>query len=164
MTDYRLRALEGLDFAWDAFDALWKQRLSELANYRDIHGHCNVPTNYRENKSLGTWVRTQKVQYQHKKLGNKSHMTDSRLQALEGLDFVWDASDALWKQRFSELVNYHDIHGHCSVPTNYSENKSLGTWVKTQRVQYKWRGQDDKKSSLTDSRLQALEGLDFAWI
>jgi hypothetical protein len=49
-----------------------------------------------------------------------------------------------WNERLSELANYRDIHGHCNVPTNYSQNKSLGTWVSNQRIKYKWRGQDDR--------------------
>jgi hypothetical protein len=27
----------------DSLGALWEDRLSELADYRRVHGHCNVP-------------------------------------------------------------------------------------------------------------------------
>jgi hypothetical protein len=32
----------------------WEERLSELADYRKIHGHCNVPRKYSQNAKLGT--------------------------------------------------------------------------------------------------------------
>jgi hypothetical protein len=36
-------------FEWDRFVTAWEDRLSELADYRKIHGHCNVPWGYSEN-------------------------------------------------------------------------------------------------------------------
>jgi hypothetical protein len=38
----RIQELESLGFEWDSRDATWEDRLSELADYRKIHGHCNV--------------------------------------------------------------------------------------------------------------------------
>jgi hypothetical protein len=32
---------------------VWEGRLSELADYRKIHGHCNVSQSYSENAKLG---------------------------------------------------------------------------------------------------------------
>jgi hypothetical protein len=31
----------------------WEDHLSELAYFRKIHGHCNVPRSYSENTKLG---------------------------------------------------------------------------------------------------------------
>jgi hypothetical protein len=62
-------------------------RLSELADYRKIHGHCNVPIRYSENIQLGTWVVTQRRQYRLHLEEKISHMTVSRIQALENLGF-----------------------------------------------------------------------------
>jgi hypothetical protein len=44
--------------AWVLNDSLGQlgRRLSELADYRKIHGHCNVPAKYSENTKLGNWV------------------------------------------------------------------------------------------------------------
>jgi hypothetical protein len=41
----------------------WEDRLGELADYRNIGGHCNVPHNYSENSELATSVTTQRKQY-----------------------------------------------------------------------------------------------------
>mmetsp|Transcript_24384 Transcript_24384/g.44828 ORF Transcript_24384/g.44828 Transcript_24384/m.44828 type:complete len:483 (+) Transcript_24384:354-1802(+) len=34
----------------------WERRFSELSEFKHIHDHCEVPQNYAENTSLGTWV------------------------------------------------------------------------------------------------------------
>jgi hypothetical protein len=38
----------------------WEDRLSELADYRKIQGHCNVPENYSENTKLAKWIHNQR--------------------------------------------------------------------------------------------------------
>jgi hypothetical protein len=56
-----------------------EDRLSELAEYRKIHGHCNVPHNYSENVKLATWVGNQRCQYRLQLEGKKSYMTIFRI-------------------------------------------------------------------------------------
>jgi hypothetical protein len=68
----------------------WKDRLSELADYRKIHGHCNVPDTHSENLKLGIWVRTQRQQYRlHHVEGKTPPMSNFRIQELEGIGFKW---------------------------------------------------------------------------
>jgi hypothetical protein len=50
MTNYRIQAMESLGFEWGSHVAAWEDRLNELADYRKIHGHCNVPYNYVHRK------------------------------------------------------------------------------------------------------------------
>jgi hypothetical protein len=86
----------------------WEDRLSELADYRKIHGHCNVPTNYSENSKLARWVGTQRNQYRLHLEGKKSYMTLSRIQALESLGFKKRGSymhSTAWEDRLSELAD-----------------------------------------------------------
>jgi hypothetical protein len=66
---------------------LWEERLSELADYCKLHGHCNVPHRYKENAKLATWVATQRRQYKLHFEGKASHITPFRIQALESLGF-----------------------------------------------------------------------------
>jgi hypothetical protein len=89
MTLSRIQALESLGFEWDSHSAVWKDRMIELANYRKIHGHCNVPHNFSENPKLGAWVTTQRTNYWLHVKGKKSQMTLSRIRALESLSFRW---------------------------------------------------------------------------
>ncbi len=39
-----------------------------------------------------------------------------------------------WEQRFAELLEFKDKHGHCLVPDSYPENRLLEGWAKTQRM------------------------------
>jgi hypothetical protein len=56
MTLSRIQKLESLGFEWewDSRGTAWEDRLSELADYRKMHGHCNVPRIYSETQS---WLR-----------------------------------------------------------------------------------------------------------
>jgi hypothetical protein len=160
MTFPRIEALESLGFEWSSHTD-WEDRLSELADYRKVHGHCNVPRKYSENAKLGTWVTHQRSQYSLHLKGKTSQITLPRIQALESLCFEW-SSRTDWEDRLSELSDYRKVHGHCNVPQKYSENSRLGTWVATQRYQYSLHLKG-KISSMTLPRIEALERLGFEW-
>jgi hypothetical protein len=46
----RIQILERLGFEWVCVSVAWEDRLSELADFRKIHGHCNI-----KNHQLGKW-------------------------------------------------------------------------------------------------------------
>jgi hypothetical protein len=92
MTLSRTQALESLGFEWVSQDATWEVRLSELADYRKIHGHSNVPYNYSENSKLVNWVTNQRSHYRLHVKGKKSQITLPRIQALESMGFEWKPS------------------------------------------------------------------------
>jgi hypothetical protein len=160
LTALRIQALESLGFESDCLAAAWEDCLSELADYRKIHGHCNVPDIYSENTKLGYWVGRQRTQYRLHLEGERSSTTFSRIQELESLGFEWDSLGATWEARLSELADYRKIHGHCNVPHRYSENFKLGRWVGNQRTNYRLHRQG-KPSPMNTYRIQALERLGF---
>jgi hypothetical protein len=162
MTHSRIQALESLGFEWDLSGIAWEDRLSELADYRKIHGHCNVPYNYSENVKLAGWVKVQRQQYKFQHERKRSAMTLPRIQALESLGFEWGVGVTAWEDRWSELSDFRKIRGHCNVPQNDNENSKLGSWVSTQRKQYRLQ-QEGKKSPMTPFRIQELESLGFEW-
>jgi hypothetical protein len=142
----------------------WEDRLNELANYRKVHGHCNVPQRYRKNAKLGKWVDTQRYQHGLHLKGKASAITLPRIQALESLGFEWGTSKrTAWEDRLSELADYRKVHGHCDVPQKYSENAKLGSWVDKQRQQYSLHLKG-KTSQITLPRIEALERLGFDWV
>jgi hypothetical protein len=142
----------------------WKDHMSELLDYHDIHGHCNVPKRYSENTKLANWVSYQRQQYKLHEKGKPSQITTLRIQKLESSGFAWNTFEAVWKERLNELSDYNYIHQHCNVPSprRRSQRTKLGTWVKTQRREYRlYVG--GKPSHMTPSRIQALEALGFEW-
>jgi hypothetical protein len=94
----------------------WEDRLSELAAYRTVHGHCNVPQRYSEHSMLGNWVQAQRTQYRLHLEGKPSPMPVCRIWELKSLDFEWDSRGAAWDLGLSELTDYRKTHGHCNNP------------------------------------------------
>jgi hypothetical protein len=94
MTLPHIQELESLGFEWKPSTA-WEDRMSELTDYRKIHGHCNVPKSYSdENSKLVTWISTQRYQYRLRTEGRQTYLTLSHIQELEDLGFDWNSSGA----------------------------------------------------------------------
>jgi hypothetical protein len=55
--------------------------------------------------------------------------------------------DKQWDQMYDRLREYKQVYGHCLVPKRYALDQKLGTWVHTQRMQY-------RKSSATGNSIQ----------
>jgi soluble cytochrome b562 len=140
----------------------WVQQFDELLKFKQERGHCLVPHTFDENPTLSRWIKRQRYQYKLKKDGKVSTMTDARIQKLQDAGFVWDSHAAAWQERYNELKEYLAEHGDCNVPSNYSKNPQLATWVKCQRRQCKlfWNG---KSSNMTLDRIFGLNQLGFAW-
>jgi len=68
----------------------------------------------------------------------------------------------LWDRRFKELQAFKAEHGHCNVPRTYLPNTQLGTWINTQRKQYRIL-QLGESSQMTPARTAKLEELGFVW-
>jgi hypothetical protein len=76
MTEERITELDSIDFRWDTYEAVWLERLRELAEFNERFGTCIVPTSYQENPQLGTWVHHQRRQYKKLKEGKTCHITE----------------------------------------------------------------------------------------
>jgi hypothetical protein len=90
MSDERVQALEEIGFVWDSHSACWDEKLEELLQFREVHGHCNVPSRYAENRQMAVWVKRQRRQYKFYFESKPSSMTEERIAILEGLGFQWD--------------------------------------------------------------------------
>ena len=90
MTDERIKALESLQFVWDSHGAAWEDRLRELEEFKAVHKHCNVPSNYKANSSLASWCKCQRRQYRLLREGKKSNITQARIEQLERMGFQFN--------------------------------------------------------------------------
>ncbi|KAL7537210.1 hypothetical protein ACHAXR_007654, partial [Thalassiosira sp. AJA248-18] len=61
----------------------WQQWMEFFFEYKKIHGNCRVPTVYKENKELGSWVRTQRRKYKAHSL-----LLECKVR-LDGIGFDW---------------------------------------------------------------------------
>lgn len=93
MTQDRIRRLETLNFIWDGKTAIheeqWNAKYEQLQDYNRKFGHCLVPHDYSVNRSLGIWCATQRKQFRLFQAGEASNITQSRIDRLETLGFVW---------------------------------------------------------------------------
>jgi Helicase associated domain len=181
LTDDRIRRLEGLGFVWSLRDD-WQKHYEELLQYKQEHGHCNVPARYASNRRLGIWVSAQRQQYkqissayEEDKPRRPTPLTQERIDQLNALGFTWtirsrDNFGESWNQKFEELKEYRAQYGNCLVPSRYPPNPELGIWVGTQRTQYRLF-QEAKESgsgalhgtSMNEDRIRQLEELGFVW-
>ena len=63
MTKERKIQLEQIGFVWNSRDAIWEQHYGELVQFKRLHGHCKVPTEYAAKPSLGQWAKRQRREF-----------------------------------------------------------------------------------------------------
>ena len=105
LTQEKIDLLEDMGFVWiikfkpmrneecyrfNLIEGLWKQRLTMLKAYKEKHGDCLVPRRYVENNiKFGNWVCYQRAEYKKWLKGEKSQLTQEKVDLLEDLGFVW---------------------------------------------------------------------------
>ena len=142
----------------------WNDKLSQLREFKAIHGHCLVPHTYNENQGLARWVKRQRRQYKlHKDGDASSTMSRERIDILNKEGFVWDSHKVVWSERFEEIFKYKEQYGDCNVSCNFKENPNLGSWVKCQRRQFRDFIRGKRSSSMTLDRIKKLESINFKW-
>jgi hypothetical protein len=73
-----------------------------------------------------------------------------------------------WHQRFEDLLQFKNEHGHAAVPHTYPPNPALANWVKRQRRQYKLQKENDRHNEtttimMTTERIHLLNTVGFVW-
>jgi hypothetical protein len=131
-------------------DARWLERFDELEQFKSENGHCNVPSNSKEDPTLAGWVKQQRYQF---KLGR---ILEDRLKRLNEIGFEWSKDDSRWKERFDELEQFKCKHGHCNVPSTSREDPKLARWVRNQRSQF-------KLGRIPEDRIERLNEIGFEW-
>lgn len=149
----REQKLSKLGFVWDikaVHASQWETFFQQLTAFYRAHGHCRVPGKYEK---LASWIERQRLAKK-----NKSLPAD-RARRLDEIDFIWSCEgikDKCWDGIYVQLCAYQQKHGHCFVPVNCKENKTLGTWVATQRTL-------EAKGKLALSKKKKLNKLGFVW-
>ncbi len=100
--------------------AAFNARLGQLQQFKEIHGHASVPSDYKEEDDLGKWAMEQRDLY------SKNTLTQDRVDALVtmGFDFQVDTDGSgsgkipffTFDERIQQLVEYKEHHGHIMIP------------------------------------------------
>ncbi|CAB9508978.1 helicase [Seminavis robusta] len=154
----------------------WQESFECLQRFKEQTGHCNVPREYKHDKTLGEWVRNQRA--------TKWTMSDERRSNLESIGFVFEntqqeRSNHQWESYYKKLYNaklYEQQHAASIVggqnnvlampsqtqpPTTLlepNEDRALQHWVAAQRQHF-------KKGTLSAERKAKLDQLPsgFSW-
>ena len=138
MTEDRISALESIGFVWEVISKESWMQFQKLKQYKAKEGHSNVLRNYSENKQSAEPVDTNRATNRVFQEGKQSKMTEDKKSALVSIGLALEQRyNDNWMHCFQELKQYKAKEEHCNVPRKYSENKQLGTWVSTQRSQYR---------------------------
>ena len=149
LTDEKDELLEGAGFIWSSKELNWSIRLNDLREYKEIHGHCNVPTKEGE---LGGWVMTQRLQH------GKNSLSQERVAALNELGFIWKCHDLAWNDKYTELCQHMNEKGSEQLVGS----GPLNAWIATQRAEKRYKN-NGLQTHLTDERERQLNEIGFDW-
>jgi hypothetical protein len=86
----RTDLLDQLGFIWNVRSYVaeknWDQQREKMVAFIQEHGHCRVPNRYKEDKSFGRWIGTQRRNHRMHELRK------DRKDVLDQLGFVWSIS------------------------------------------------------------------------
>lgn len=90
MTEERIRLLEAEDFVWDPKALVWEEKFAELCDFVALNGHAAV---FRKGGApynpLARWAESQRTNYRKYKNGQKTTLTEERIERLDAINFVW---------------------------------------------------------------------------
>jgi hypothetical protein len=96
----RSKRLDAIGFSWRLVEPQgWEKMFATLVEHKKIHGNCNVPQRWPENKRLAKWVNTQRTDYKRGKL------RPDRQRQLESIGFVWNATGLRSSTQRHPIIN-----------------------------------------------------------
>lgn len=130
-------------------ETLWDRGYEKLVEYKNSFGIVDVPKSLVFNGyKLGRWCLQQKIYY------NKGELSQSRIDKLNSIGFVFDSLEEEWNRRYEQYKRYVSENKTLYVPkqTVY-ENENLGSWILTQKRRF-------KVGKLSEERIKKLETID----
>mmetsp|Transcript_30720 Transcript_30720/g.59912 ORF Transcript_30720/g.59912 Transcript_30720/m.59912 type:complete len:841 (+) Transcript_30720:52-2574(+) len=172
LTAVRMRKLNDAGFIFNprdisvnmSFKDRWEARLQSLKDYKERHGDFAFR---QEEYKLSRIITKVRVQYKQRQKGIHNGLSDERIAQLEeiGFDFYRGKTPEVreqprpWEERFEQLLQFKEEHGHCIVPQSAG---SLGEWVKKQRAGYKLL-MAGKPTNLTHEKALRLSSIGFCF-
>lgn len=157
----KIEQLEKMGFQWKFVNPSLDQNIIKLQQFKEKHGHCNVPGN----SSLGQWVRDMRSAYKQIKLGKKTrrNLPQSKIEQLEKIGIKWEIHQS-FDMQITKLQCFKEEHGHCNVPNRYEDDPSLGYWIGHLRTAYKQIQLGKKpRQGLTQANIERLDKMGFQW-
>jgi len=165
----RIERLKEIGFKWQVlmtdYDKVFQKHCCDLTSFKEEFGHCNVPSRYAGNPSLGHWCGEMRRAYNRIQKGMKTNynLSQARIEHLEEIGFQWKVNVTL-EEPCCDLTSFKEEFGHCNVTRRYAGNLSLGKWCCDIRNAYK-KIQTGLKtnSNLSQDRIERLKEIGFQW-
>jgi len=93
--------------------------------------------------------------------GDKKHIKDHRINALNKIGFVWSVTDQIWDNNFEELKKHHAKHGTFNI--THKQNRKLATFISRLRTAMSHRNEGLVQQELTQERIDKLDSIGFTW-
>lgn len=124
--DRSLPELEALDFSFSIFERSWSEKiLPSIRVFQRLHGHCKIAQQFVV-PSQAPWpekawdTRLGFIVQNIRGRGDFFQQVARDSEELEKLGFVWNRSEAKWKQQIlPSLQTFVEIHGHADVPPEF---------------------------------------------
>merc|ERR1712157_160264 len=134
----------------------WDENYENLKKYKNKHGDCLVPKDYKDDPRLGNWMGNHRIPFRKKMNGKPSRLSNAQYDKLAMLGFeeviknksekeddvaMVSQEDAKksdrWDENYENLKKYKNKYGSCLVPKDYKDDPRLGNWVANHRVPFR---------------------------
>lgn len=133
-----------------SIDLNTKEESEKLIHEKLKNRDKNIPFDefLKLNKDVSDFIKEQSLKFKNKELSL------SEVIYFYDLGIFFRKIDENWYLNYKKLIKYKNIKGDCNVPRNYSEDKSLGEWVRSQKRYY-------KENKLDIYRMELLKEINF---
>ena len=159
--------LNEIGFNWNRqetkTDETWMNWYHELQKYAREHGNPHVPRT-DANIKLRNWVMIQRTR-RYKPYGDAPTLTNDQVKLLDDLGFHWVLRERKWTERFDQLKQFREEHGHCDIEQEPGAKSGLLGWMSLQRHR-NWSGKlpADRKAKLDSIGFESnAESTDIKW-
>jgi len=164
----------GVELEQKKFVMSWEEKMEMLREFKRENGHMNIKLTHPTLGFIIANIRSGYRLYLDGKHGPKlKALSEEKVKDLMEMGFVFKAGKSpevdrtkpvkSWEGRFQELVEFKEKFGHAQVPQHFKENRTLGTWVHTQRNGYKHFKNGVKKHGMTTEKVLRLAEIGFVF-
>ena len=156
LTAAQAARLDKIGMNWKKrLELAWENGCASAQRYRGSHSDLLVPVHYKDKDgfALGEWIVYNRQRY------ISGNLTRARIERLEAIGMVWNASTDLWEQSYAAAARYYLEHKDLEAPIKYvtPDGFALGVWLSSQRSAY-------KNGDLTEEQIERLEAIGINWV
>ena len=153
----KIDLLEKVGMVWDPAETIWNDTYEIAKQYFKENHNLNIPNEFfYKNVSLGSWILTQRNNY------NQNRLTDKQIELLNAIGMEWDPIrnlEYIWEKNYNTVLEFYKKYKHLYIPISYvtEDGVKIGVWLYDQGLKY-------KKNEISEDRRKKLDLLDKSWL